>query len=209
MTGSSARRFQGLGDAVRRHVEARAAGSGHDGDARDAAASLTALAAALTTLLADVRPRLAFALRRGATEAPPALGSREEGPDAGDAPRLFVELHARGLELGLAGGDREATARIRRSLLGEADGALRATCAALLSSGWTPSGEALADGDDGSLPDDLRPWLRRRGLRVTRTLSWEASIGNASLAVEIADRFRDLLPLLDAMRAPLRAPDGT
>lgn len=126
------------------------------------------------------------------------------GADPGSSPHLFVDAGAFGLRVGVAtgGGDPEATARVRRALLGRDDPSLRESCARLLGAGWRVGGAALPDAADGSLPDAVRPWLVRRGLRAHRLVEWTGWIGEPALAQEIADLWRDVLPVLDVMRTP-------
>lgn len=127
---------------------------------------------------------------------------------AGPGPSLHVRLDAAGLHAGVTAtaGDPEATARVRRALLGTSDASLRETCVRLLSAGWRPRGVPLPDADDGSLPEALRPWLVRRGLHAERDLPWAGRLLEPALAEEIADLWREVLPLLDAMGAPDTAP---
>jgi hypothetical protein len=171
-------------------------------------AALRALARAVGALLAET-PLELDVVRTAAWASPgggPRIALRGGVSDAApeSSPWLLVDATARGMEVGLAaaGGDPEATARVRRALLGRTDPTLRETCVRLSAAGWRTSGEPLADLSDGSLPESLRPWLVRRGLRVWRDLPWADWLGEPGLAGEIADRWREILPLFEVMRTP-------
>jgi hypothetical protein len=208
------RRFRGFPDATRRFLEELARTSAAATDRASYAAwvlsPLKTLCADLAAQLGGVTPTLSLVPRVGASlvrlddDVVRRLRAWDSRSPADASPLLYVDLGAAGLDVGAAsaGADPEGTARVRRSLLQAADGSLRATCAALLAGGWRVSGEPLPDAGDGSVPDDLRPWLRRRDLRVHRFLPWDAWTDEPELADEIADRFRELLPLFDVLRAP-------
>jgi hypothetical protein len=210
-------RFRGFPPAARRFFEdldrTRSAAPERADYAAWVLSPLKTLTADLASRLADVQPPLALVPRIDGSLAgvDGTLVRRLRAWDAHAlveaSPLLYADLGAAGLEVGVAsaGADPEATARVRRALLQTSDDSLRATCAALLARGWRVLGERLPDAEDGSLPDDLRPWLVRRDLRVQRLLPWDAWIDDPELGGEIADRFRELLPLFDAMRAPLPA----
>ena len=169
-------------------------------------AALRALARAVSTTLPD--DSLHVDVVRVSAWTSPAEGPRiaVRGCASGAAPEtspwLLVDATARGMEVGVAaaGGDPEATARVRRALLGRTDPSLRESCARLLAAGWHTRGAPLSDLGDGSLPEALRPWLVRRGLRVWMDLSWTDWLGEPGLAAEVADRWREVLPLFDVMR---------
>jgi hypothetical protein len=116
------------------------------------------------------------------------------------SPLLFVTFSGPAIELGLdaAGGDPAASVRVRDALLGPEEEP-RADAAALLCAGWTVEGAAAGLEE---LPEDLRPWFAPVPLRVSRRLAWEPWLHEPAFALEVADRFRDLLPLFERMRAP-------
>ncbi|MFN8177159.1 MAG: hypothetical protein U0167_04495 [bacterium] len=210
-------RFRGFPPAARRFFEeldrTRSAAPERADYVAWVLSPLKTLTADLAGRLANVQPPLSLVPRiDGSLTGAGADGALVRRLRAWDArslvetsPLLYADLGAAGIDVGAAsaGADPEATARVRRALLQTSDDSLRATCAALLAGGWQVLGEPLPDAEDGSLPDDLRPWLVRRDLRVQRLLPWDAWIDDPELAGEIADRFRELLPLFDAMRAPL------
>jgi uncharacterized protein (DUF2461 family) len=186
---------------------------------------LKALVHDLQTLLADVKPKLGLEARVGAS-LHWTLGSRSVSGDcpvrrvrvwdaqvpANESPEFFAALSSEAIELGAnsAGGDPEATARVREALLRE--GAAAREAVRLLSSGWEIGGEPYEGEAPADLPAALREWLRKRDLRISRTLRWENWFQEPGLAIEIAERFRELLPLFDVMRdaTPSRqAPSGS
>ncbi len=163
---------------------------------------------ALARAAADRLPGLALRVAAKPDDLGTARGGggitvRVRPDDAGAAtsPHLFANATPEGLDVGLAAEDGEAAARLRGALLGPDDAAVRATCAGLLAHGWIVTGVALPDAADGSLPDELRPWLVGRGLRARRRLSWSERLGEPALAEEVADLWREVLPLLHATRA--------
>jgi hypothetical protein len=93
---------------------------------------------------------------------------------------LHATFSAEGIEIGLAPAlsSPESTERLRAALTDARD--LQATVAALTTAGWEVSA--------GGWP------------RVSRMLPWEPWIGEPGLSTEIADRFRELLPVFDAVR---------
>lgn len=208
-------RFRGFPRATRQFFEELARSSAASSDRASYAAwvlsPLKTLCADLAALLADVRPTLSFVARVDGSLARldgdfvRRLRSWDAGSTVDASPLLYADLGADGVEVGAAsaGADPQATARVRRSLLQGFDGSLRASCAALLAHGWQVSGETLPDAGDGSVPEDLRAWLRGRDLRVHRVLPWDTWIDSPDLALEVADRFRELLPIFDVMRAPV------
>lgn len=212
---ASTQRFRGFPPATRRFLEDLARSTASSTDRASYAAwvlsPLKTLSADLAVLLADVRPPLSFVARVDGSLARTDgdLVRRLRAWDARSpveaSPLLYADLGAQGVEVGAAsaGGDPDATARVRRSVLQSSDGSLRGVCAGLLVRGWRVSGEPLPDAGDGSVPEDLRGWLRRRDLRVHLLLPWDGWIDEPGLAGEIADRFRELLPLFDVMRAPV------
>lgn len=216
-TGSSAftrPRFAGLGADARRFFaeleSERPAVIDRGLYVANVLSPLKALVVDIGIRLAGSRPAISLVPRVGDSLSPgdPAPVRRIRGWDAASSadasPLLFVDFRASGIDVGLeaGGADPAATARVRRALVMPGDSGLRSMCAALVAVGWRVDGERLPDGEDGSLPADLRPWLRHRELRVRRPLAWEDWQDEPGLAVEIADRFRELLPLLDAMRDP-------
>ncbi len=168
-----------------------------------AAAALLSLAHAAAARLPGVALRIAAEPDERLAARGGGLSVRARPADAPDAasPHLFADATPESLDVGVAAGDGEAAARLRRALLGPEDGALRGTCAELLAHGWSVTGAALPDAADGSLPEALRPWLVRRGLRAHRRLAWTDRLAEAALADEVADLWRAVLPLLRVMRA--------
>jgi NAD(P)-dependent dehydrogenase (short-subunit alcohol dehydrogenase family) len=215
-------RFRGFPLATRQFLEELARSSAASTDRASYAAwvlsPLKTLCAELAALLADVRPSLSFVARVDGSLARldgdfvRRLRAWDAGSSVDASPLLYADLTAEGVEVGAAsaGADPEATARVRRSLLQGSDGSLRASCAALLSGGWRVSGEALSDAGDGSVPEDLRAWLRRRDLRVHRIPPGRL-INEPDLASEIADRLREPPASLrrHACAGPRGAPPGT
>jgi hypothetical protein len=156
-------------------------------------APLKALVSDLDAMLADVEPRLGLEARVGASLFWPdgARAAPDDCPvrrvrawDArlgpAESPVLHATFSAQGIELGLepAPGSADSTRRVRAAL---SDPGLAADVSGLSASGWDVS----ADG-----------WPR-----VCRRLRWEPWIDEPGLAHEVADRFRELLPLFDEVRA--------
>jgi hypothetical protein len=180
-------------------------------------APLKALCADVAARFAEVTPPIAAEARVGGS-----LVAADEGPDspvcrirlwdaAGGrdrSPLLFVELRPDGVEIGVTDPDPAArgTTRLRGALL--PDRSLRAHVADLPASGWTVRGVPLADAADGSVPEDLRPWMLRGGLRVSLVLPWSEWTAEPGLGDEIVDRLREVLPLFDAMRRDSAAGAG-
>jgi hypothetical protein len=180
---------------------------------------LKALVVDLSRHLEDLSPVLSLEPRVGASLAWP----REVAPDSADcpvrtvrawdrdatpatSPLLFVTFAGRAIEVGLdaAGADPGASARVRDALL-DAEEEPRADAARLLGSGWKVAGPPAGAGpppDAGGLPEDLHPWFGPGPLRVSRQLAWEPWLQEPGFALEIADRFRELLPLFETMRSP-------
>jgi hypothetical protein len=207
-------RFRGFPRAARRFFEelerTRSAAPERADYAAWVLSPLKTLTSDLAVRLAHVQPPLSLVPRidGSLTGVEGTLVRRLRAWDAQTpvekSPLLYADLGAASIEVGCAsaGADPDATARVRRTILQSADGALRAACAGLLARGWRVQGESLPDAQDGSLPEDLRSWLVRRDLRVSRLLPWESWTDDPELAGEIADRFLELLPLFDVMRAP-------
>lgn len=145
------------------------------------------------------------------------------------SPLLTVTFLGRAIEVALdaAGGDPGASERVRDALLGPDEGA-RTLALGLLRRGWQPEGprgpdlrplpadpdgaaarlpEALSA--DDAIPDDLHPFFEHESLRIVRRLAWEPWLEEPSFAIEVADLFRELLPFLALMEAPVapRTPD--
>jgi hypothetical protein len=154
---------------------------------------LKALVSDLEWLLADVQPRLGLEARVGASLFWPQGGRaapddcpvrRVRAWDAhlgpADSPVLHATFSAGGIELGLepAAGSAQSTRRLRAALT---DPGLAPAVLALATSGWDVS----ADG-----------WPH-----VVRRLRWEPWIDEPGFARELADRFRELLPVFDEVRA--------
>jgi hypothetical protein len=175
---------------------------------------LKALVHDLQGLLSDVRPKLGLEARVGGS-LHWTLGSRSVSGDcpirririwdgqvpADQSPELFAALSTEAIEIGVgsAGGDPDATSRVREALMRPESTTAREGVR-LLSSGWEIRGETYEGEIPANLPAALREWLRERDLRVSRTLRWEDWFHEPGLTVEIAERFRELLPVFDVMR---------
>lgn len=194
--------------------------------ARHVLGPLKALVGDLHRLLADAAPALSLEARVGASLAWP----RHVAPDSADCPvrtlrawttdstpsrssLLSVNFSGRAIEISLeaAGGDPEASRRLRDALLGPDEDA-RADAASLLCAGWQVDGADVAEVEppdaEDPLPEHLRPWFAARSVRVFRPVAWEPWIEEPGFALEVADRWRELLPFFEIMRAE-SAPELT
>ena len=148
---------------------------------------LKALVTDLAVLLDDVTPGLGLEARVGASLFWPdgAHDNPEDCPvrqlriwDAGAGPEESPFLFA---TFGAPG--------IDVGLSAESIAAPGPSClAALTCAGWETS--------------------RESGLRVERRLTWEAWLDDPAFSRELADRFRELLPLFDELRRPVRRAAG-
>jgi hypothetical protein len=185
---------------------------------KDVLGPLKALTQDLADRLSDVRPALALEPRIGASlgwprEVAPATAdcavrtvrAWDAGATPDSSPLLQVTFTGDVLRVGLESEDREALARLRRDLLG-ADEEPRRIAATLLGRGWTPGGPRSPDAEDGAIPPDVRPWLRREPLHVTRSFAWEPWLDEPAFVDEVVDRFRELLPLFRLLQVPHPAP---
>jgi hypothetical protein len=181
---------------------------------KDVLGPLKALTQDLADRLTDVRPRLALVPRVGASLGWP----RELAPATADcavrtvrawdasatpdtSPLLQVTFTGEAVRIGLEADDRGCVAGLRRALLG-ADEGPRRIAATLLGRGWTLGGPRSPDAEDGAIPPDIRPWLRREPLHVTRSFAWEPWLEEPAFVDEVADGFRELLPLFQLLRLP-------
>ncbi|MGQ0722631.1 MAG: hypothetical protein ACT4PE_13830 [Candidatus Eiseniibacteriota bacterium] len=163
-------------------------------------APLKALVSDLESMLGDVEPRLGMEARVGASLFWPDRG--RPAPDdcpvrrvrvwdarlgPADSPVLHATFEAAGIELGLepAAGSADSTRRLRAAL--SAPG-LAPAVLTLSVAGW----EVTTDG-----------WPR-----VSRRLRWEPWIDEPGFAPELADRFRELLPVFDEVRIHPHAAVG-
>jgi hypothetical protein len=151
---------------------------------------LKAMVADLAGHLADVRPHLGMEARVGASLFWPDGGNKkaEDCPvrririwdaarKADGSPLLHATFHSRGIEVGVeAHGEREAE-RFRILLAGSPE--LERSIAELAAHGWSLS--------------------FRDGVRASRILDWQDG-QEPAFAAEVADHFRALLPLFDALR---------
>jgi hypothetical protein len=102
------------------------------------------------------------------------------GRDPEESPLLFANFSAGDIEIGLsAAGSAPAI---------DSDDEGRADVVRLLTAGWTVEDESPA------------------GLRVTRRAAWGDWLGEPGFATELADRFRELLPLFERMLVAAPAP---
>lgn len=127
--------------------------------------------------------------------------------DPSTSPLLSFSLSSSQLRVSLdCAENANAVPRLRALLLSDDERPRRIALDAL-ARGWDVEGPRLVEADDGSLPEALRPWMRQGHLRITRVLDWEEWLDEPGLAVEVADRFRELLPLMELMR-PAREPSA-
>ena len=103
---------------------------------------------------------------------------------------------------------RESKERVQAALADPGGWELRRAAAALLTGGWKVSGVARQEPAPEKLPEGLGAWEKERALRVTRNFAWESWIDEPAFAREVADRFRELLPVFDAMREATRSPSA-
>lgn len=222
-------RFPGLHPAARgffRELELVPCPSSWPGEDRVAYATyilgpFKALVGDLARRLGDVSDTISLEARVGLSLAWP----REVAPESADcpvrtirawdrntrpavSPLLVVGFSGRDIEIALdaAGADPAASRQVREALLEPSEDA-RVEAATLVARGWTVTGpDAGLDGEHGDLPDGIRPWFAHSPLRVSRRLAWEPWLGEPGFVLEVADRFRELLPLFERMRVPHSAP---
>jgi hypothetical protein len=142
------------------------------------------------------------------------------------SPLLTVTFLGKAIEVALeaAGGDPGASDRVHDAILGP-DEEARILALTLLRHGWHPEGPRGPDlrtvpgegertaaamhpeqakplSADDIIPDDLHPYFEHDSVRLVRRLAWEPWLEEPSFALEVADLFRELLPLLALMEAP-------
>ncbi len=210
-------RFRGLPPGMRTFYERIDAGSppaSWSGGERvtyvkDVLGTLKSLTRDLRDRLEGTDPPLALEARVGASLArsgDPALGDDRPvrtvrawaaAADPQSSPLLSVTFTAEAIRLSLSAREPEPLAAFRDLLLGP-DEAPRADAATLLSRGWSIECADATTAD--SLSPGLEPWCGSGPLEVDRLLAWEPWLEEPAFVDEVADRFREALPVFRHLR---------
>ena len=184
---------------------------------KDVLGTLKSLTRDLRDRLEGTDPALALEARVGASLArwgDPAL--QDDRPvqtvrawaaaaDPQASPLLSVTFTAEAIRLSLSAREPGPLAAFRDLLLGP-DEEPRADAATLLSRGWSIESAGASATAADSLPADLAPWCGSGPLEVHRLLAWEPWLEEPAFADEVADRFREAMPVFRHLRG--RAATG-